>query len=306
MRLPICTDGKTQYGCSSSGWTTWGTIKTYAEDIISIIRNYSDNLILVGTPIYSSNPGAAAGNYLSDSNVGYVFHFYAETHELSGTNWPAEGRPTYQQGITTVLNAGKPVFVTEYGTTNADGGDPNANNYNTHDTQSSNAWHTFMDNNKISSCAWSVNDKYEGSSFFGTSRTNKLDLNTWNSWDNTSYMTASGQYIFNKLRAYANSAPWRSGSGVVPSSSSAGSAGIASSSSGGGGSSSVCKDSQGRDYYCEWGTYSHSSANPGCFPIDTDYDGRTCEVMIAECRQWGYLYVNVSINGVYCNGTEVE
>jgi endoglucanase len=186
----------------------WTTIKSYATSVISAIRQHSDNLILVGTPNWDQdvNVVAATGASISDANVAYVFHFYARSHSLS----------SFQSKINSVLNAGFPVFVSEYGTTHADGGcNPadaysdckNGNQYNSHDPSSADAWHTFMDNNKISSCAWSVNDKYEGSAFFGTG--SSFDMS---SWTNTSKMTASGQYIFNKLRTYANSAPWRGGS----------------------------------------------------------------------------------------------
>jgi len=245
---PVCNGGENEWDCPNSRWTTWADIKTYATSIISTIRaKGADNLILVGTPYYSASPSSAIGSFLSDNNVGYVFHFYAETHKTNGAappNWSS----TYSAGVTSVLNAGKPVFVSEYGTTNADGG--GGANYDSHDATSSDAWHTFMDNNKISSCAWSLNDKHEGSSFFGVGAMGTFNMS---SWDNASAMTASGQYIYNKLRAYANSAPWRSGSGSGGGTSS-------DSGSGGGGGGLVC------DYgpVTIWGG--------GCFEIEDESD----------------------------------
>ena len=199
---------------------TWANIKSHAETVISAIRaKGATNLILVGTPQWSARPSAANGNYLSDNNVAYVFHFYAASHQTNTGNY--DSWPTYGSGITTVLNAGKPVFVTEYGTTHSDGGQNNTGNYNTHSASHSNTWHDFMDTHKISSCAWNVNDKYEGSAFFGTnsattSSGNRFNQNNTANYTNKSLMTSSGAYIYDKLNAYAVSAPW----GSTPTSSS--------------------------------------------------------------------------------------
>jgi len=183
----------------------WTTIKSYANTVIDIIRKNggANNLILVGTPDYSARPSAADGNYLSDTNVGYVFHFYAATHTTTGGDYG--GYPTYSNGITTVLNTGRPVFVSEYGTVAADGNGG-------HNPTNSDAWHTFMDNNKISSCAWHINYKNETSSFFKTSFTNISSQSPANFIDKNN-MTVTGQYVYDKLVAYYNSnPPWRNGS----------------------------------------------------------------------------------------------
>jgi endoglucanase len=192
---PNCSDGSSNSNCTK---TTWAQIKTYANSIIATIRQHSDNLILVGTPNWDQKVSEAVSSPINDANVAYVFHFYADTHPLN----------SFQSTINATLNAGLPVFVSEYGTTHADGGcnpeTPNSNckdgnQYNSHNATNANAWHAFMDEKKISSCAWSVNDRYEGSAFFGTGTS--FDMS---SWTNTSKMTASGQYIYNKLRAYSS------------------------------------------------------------------------------------------------------
>ncbi|MDR1813113.1 MAG: T9SS type A sorting domain-containing protein, partial [Candidatus Fibromonas sp.] len=109
--------------------------------------------------------------------------------------------------------ANLPIFVSEYGTTHADGGQPasqtnRTDNYNTHNAANTNAWHTFMDENKISSCAWNLNDKYEGSAFFGTTQGGTFQQTAAN-FSNKNMMTESGKYIYDKLNSYANSAEWR-------------------------------------------------------------------------------------------------
>jgi hypothetical protein len=218
----------------------WSGIKTYADAIVSAIRaKGANNLILVGTPEYSARPNQASGNYLTDSNIGYVFHFYAATHQTNTGNY--SGNPTYSAGITTVLDAGKPVFVTEYGTTDADGGDNSKGHYNTHNATYTNNWHTFMDNNLISNVAWNVNDKYEGSAFFGTnsgttSSANRFPQSPTTNFKDKTKMTTSGQYIYDKLVAYAASAPWRNETPPPSSSNSGGGSGSSSSSGGSGGS----------------------------------------------------------------------
>jgi len=224
---------------------TWSTIKTYATSIISTIRQYSDNLVLVGTPNWDQKVNAVVGNTLTDNNVAYVFHFYAYSHTLS----------SFQSAINAVLDANKPVFVSEYGTTHYDGGNYAEGNFDTHSTANTDAWHTYMDGKKISSCAWSLTDNHEGSAFFGTGTT--FDMT---SWTNTSKMTASGQYIYNKLRTYANSAPWRSGSS--------------------GGEEEYGTPCGG---YCQW--------EDGCFELRSDPEGRysyrgdpmTCSEQIDNC-----------------------
>nr|AGS51869.1 glycoside hydrolase family 5 [uncultured bacterium contig00118] len=255
--------------------TSWSTIRTYAQDVISSIRSAgANNLILVGTPSWSANPNLAMASPLTDDNVAYVFHFYAASHTTS----------THSSNITTVLNNNKPIFVSEYGTTHYDGGNPNEGNYNTHSAANTDAWHTFMDNNKISSCAWSITDKYEGSAFFGTSNSGIGTINAANLAD-PSKMTASGKYIYNKLKDYAAN----SGDGT---------------SNGNGGEVSLtrCKNASNQDYYCNWGT--------GCFAIDPAFAESTgdCNELVTECRLYGNgLYVNSSVEGlgISCNGTRV-
>jgi len=178
---------------------TWQAIKTYAENVISAIRaKGANNLVLVGTPEWSARPNAANGSYLSDPNVAYVFHFYAATHKTGNGN--SGNNPTYSDGINTVLNAGKPVFVSEYGTcaSNGDG---------THDAASTNAWYQFMDVNGISSAAWQVSYKGETSALFATSF-NKPNEKSLEDFINKGNMKESGQFIYDMLISWANSAPW--------------------------------------------------------------------------------------------------
>jgi endoglucanase len=195
---PNCINGKD--GCPTNGErkTTWEDIKTYAKEVIPVIRKYSDNFILVGTPEWSRYVQQVVGNAINDENIGYVLHFYSASHSLAGN----------KGNVDRALCAGLPVFVTEYGTTNADGGQ--GNNYNSHSDSRSNEWHAYMDSKKISSVAWNINDKYEGSAFFGTVQKGfGLDVQAIEAnWRDTDKMTASGKYIFEKLNDYYLNKRW--------------------------------------------------------------------------------------------------
>jgi len=206
---PICSTGGNS--CQAAGRTTWAEIKDYAEEIIPIIREHSDNLILVGTPEWSQRVESVIGKGINDPNVGYVLHFYAASHPVS----------TWKANMDAVISSGLPVFVTEYGTTHSDGGcspvvayretDCPTDHYNSHNATSSNEWHSYMDSKKISSVAWNINDKYEGSAFFGTVATQgggTFDQSPPENWADTTKMTSSGKYIFKKLNSEYLKAPW--------------------------------------------------------------------------------------------------
>jgi len=176
---------------------TWQQIKTYAEKIIPEIRKYSNNLILVGTPYYSQQIRQVINNAIDDPNLGYVFHFYAASHNLS----------TFSGDIAAVQSARLPIFVTEFGTTNADGGNPDEGNYNSHSATKTDEWLAYLNTRNISYVAWSISHKHEGSAFFGeTNRT--FDQTAPENWTNPDFMTASGAYILNMLRSSYEKAPW--------------------------------------------------------------------------------------------------
>lgn len=165
---------------------SWGSVKSYAVGVIAEIRKHSDNLVIVGTPNWSQDVDAVPADRISDANVAYTLHFYAGSH---GSDLMAKAR--------TALNSNLALFVTEWGTVNADGDGGVA-------TSSTNDWMAFMDQNKLSWANWSLHDKQEGASAFtsGISTTGS----GWTSWNN---LTASGQYVYSKLTGYAPKAAWR-------------------------------------------------------------------------------------------------
>ncbi len=123
------------------------TIKPYAEAVIDAIRQYDpDNLIVVGTPNWSQNVDEAAADPINDHNTGYALHFYAGTHG----EW-------LRQKASRALSMGAALFVTEWGTVNANG-DGGVNHGET------DAWVQFMRQHHIHHANWAINDKREGAS----------------------------------------------------------------------------------------------------------------------------------------------
>lgn len=164
-------------------YSSWSSIKNYAEDVIGAIRTHSPNLALVGTSNWSQNPQEANGSPVNKPNVAYVFHFYAGSHSVGSLGG----------NVSSALNAGHAVFISEWGTTNADGnGSPNSGE--------SQSWITFMENNKISNCNWSIrhakndNGTNEASAMFNGETT----LNTKAALK-TATFSASGTIVKNYL-----------------------------------------------------------------------------------------------------------
>lgn len=160
-------------------WSSWsGTIKPFCEQVIDEIRLYdTDNVIICGTRQWSQRVDEIVSDPITgESNIAYTFHYYAGSHGAT--------ERAYAQ---TAINAGYCVFVTEYGTVNADGnGSVN--------TSSSNEWYTWIENNNLSHCNWSVSNKNEGASILKSSVSN-----TTGGWSASDY-TTSGTFV----KAYLN------------------------------------------------------------------------------------------------------
>ena len=123
-------------------------IKPYATDVIKEIRAIDpDNLIIVGTPTWSQDVDVAANDPITAySNIAYTLHFYAGTHKQS-----------LRDKAQTALNRGIALFVTEWGSVNADGNGGV-------DAAETATWLNFLKTNGISHANWALNDKAEGSS----------------------------------------------------------------------------------------------------------------------------------------------
>ena len=158
---------------------TWeGNIKPYAEKIIPVIRKYCDNIIVVGTPVWSSDlMSAAASPIEGQKNIMYTLHFYAGSHGKDSRAVAARA-----------IESGLPIFVTEWGTTQASG-DGGVFEKETLE------WTRFMAKNKISWANWSVNTKGEDS---GALKFNK-DRDAKGGWE-LSDLQPSGLLVRSILR----------------------------------------------------------------------------------------------------------
>jgi endoglucanase len=127
---------------------SWSSIKSYAEEVIGVIRNAgSENLVIVGTPNWSQDVDQAANDPIKKySNVAYTLHFYAATH-----------KQFLRDKANTALNKGLALFVTEWGTCDASGaGGVDANE--------STVWMNYLNDKKISWANWSLFNKDEAAS----------------------------------------------------------------------------------------------------------------------------------------------
>lgn len=125
-------------------WTT--SVRPYHEAVIGVIRARDpDNLVIAGTPSWSQDVDIAAETPLTFDNVAYTLHFYAGTH-----------RGDLRAKAETALSKGVAIFVTEWGTTNADG-DGGV------DAAETELWWRFIADNQLSDLNWSVADKDEAS-----------------------------------------------------------------------------------------------------------------------------------------------
>lgn len=160
--------------------TSWdNTIKPYAERVIAAIRAVDpDNLIIVGTRSWSQRVDEAAANPIRGyPNIAYTLHFYAGSH-----------KQPIRDFATTALNAGIPLFVTEWGTTDASGD-------GAVDTAETRIWLDFLRANNISHANWALNDKAEGSSAL------RPGASTTGGWADTD-LTASGRLVRDYIRSW--------------------------------------------------------------------------------------------------------
>ncbi|MGN0130975.1 MAG: glycoside hydrolase family 5 protein [Lachnospiraceae bacterium] len=131
---------------------SWSDIKTYANEVIPVIREKDqDAIILVGTPNWSQFVNEAAADPITGyDNLMYVLHFYADTH-----------RDDLRNTMQNAYNQGLPIFVSEFGICDASGN-------GAINVDEANKWIDLMDQDGISYCIWNLSNKAETSAFFKT------------------------------------------------------------------------------------------------------------------------------------------
>lgn len=131
-----------------NGGTSWSSVKSYAMEVIPAIRAIdNDAIIIVGTPTWSQDVDVAAKDPIKGyDNIMYALHFYAGTHKDS-----------LRSKMKTAIEAGLPVFVSEYGICDASGN-------GMCDEAEANRWVAFMDSYGVSYMIWNLANKNESSS----------------------------------------------------------------------------------------------------------------------------------------------
>ncbi len=131
-----------------NGGISWSSVKSYAEEVIPVIRkNSKDGIIIVGTPTWSQDVDIAAKDPIKGySNIMYALHFYAGTH-----------KDNIRSKMKTAIESGLPVFVSEYGICDASGN-------GLCDEAEANRWVAFMDSYGVSYMIWNLANKNESSS----------------------------------------------------------------------------------------------------------------------------------------------
>lgn len=157
----------------------WSLIRKYAESVIPVIRKHDpDNIIVVGSSSWDQDIDITAKDPLNAyKNIAYSFHFYAS-------------EPSHQellmQRADKAIEAGLPVFVTEWGVGEANGD-------GVFDLEKTNKWLRWMEKHQLSWANWNVTDKKETTALL------KPGASTTGGWP-LKMLTPAGVYIREQLR----------------------------------------------------------------------------------------------------------
>lgn len=160
-----------------NGWSSWDSIKSYANEVIPVIRaNDPDAVIIVGTPTWSQDIDKALASPLSYDNIMYALHFYAATH----TEW-------LRNRAAQCIDSGLPVFISEFGICDASGN--GGIDYN-----QSTEWMNLIKRYNLSYCCWNLANKAETSSVIASW------CNSVSGWSEGE-LSESGKWIRNQFRS---------------------------------------------------------------------------------------------------------
>ena len=171
--------------CNEPNGCNWSTIKSYATQVIKVIRkNDKNGIIVVGTPTWSQLGSDGTHNEVADNpikgykNIIYSLHFYA--NEWSHNRYlPSKLDYARKKKL--------PVMVTEFGMSAASGGGGISKS-------STGKWLNRLNKANVSYFCWSLSNKNESCSLLSP-RTGKTS--GWSSSD----LSAAGKYIRSKYRA---------------------------------------------------------------------------------------------------------
>lgn len=159
-----------------NGGASWSDVKSYADEIISVIRsNDNDGIIIVGTPTWSQDVDVVAANPVSNPhNVMYALHFYAATH-----------KDDLRNKVTTARNNQTPVIISEFSICEASGN-------GSIDYESAGQWSDLIDNSNLSYIGWNLSNKNELSALIAP------DCSKTSGW-NTDELSETGKWLREKM-----------------------------------------------------------------------------------------------------------
>ena len=162
---------------------SWSRIKSYAEQLIPVIRRVDpETPILVGTRAWSSlgvSDGATesevVNNPVNASNIMYTFHFYARSH-----------REEYLNALSRAADR-LPMFITEFGTQEYTGDGPN-------DFTMAQRYLNLAANKQISWTNWNFSDDFRTGAVFteGTC--------SGGPYTGTSRLKPAGEWVRDRIR----------------------------------------------------------------------------------------------------------
>ncbi|WP_203455622.1 glycoside hydrolase family 5 protein [Legionella sp. MW5194] len=162
---------------------SWSTIKSYANEIIPVIRAIDAKApVIIGTRAWSSLGVSEGGSYqeivnnpVQFSNIMYSFHFYAASH-----------RDNYLAALDDASQV-LPIFVTEFGTQTFTGDGAN-------DFDMSNRYMALMATKKIGWTNWNYSDDFRSGAIW---KANTCASGAWVD----SNLKPAGIYIKEKIQA---------------------------------------------------------------------------------------------------------
>ncbi len=143
-----------------NGKVTWPKVKSYAEEVIPVIReNAPNSIIIVGSPNWSQDVDKVQINPITGyENIMYTLHFYADTH-----------KDYLRNRLKAAAKKDIPIFVTEFGICDSSGN-------GSINTAEADKWMEVLDEYGVSRCIWSLTNKNESASLikFNVSKTKNI------------------------------------------------------------------------------------------------------------------------------------
>lgn len=143
-----------------NGDVSWNTIKSYALEMIPVIREVDeDGIIIIGTPNYCKNLIEVASSPIEGvENLLYSFHFYAGSH-----------RQALRESLENAYRKKLPIIVSEFGLSEYTG----TGNI---DEEEANKWIDYLRERNIGYICWTISNKDETSALLKSEITNIDEL----------------------------------------------------------------------------------------------------------------------------------